>query len=352
MGLSLLGLGTAVPARSIDQGASALLSQELLSKMGERGGLIGAIFRRSGIEKRHSVLLQGGPVIQEFFRPAACELDGGPTTRERMERYDRCALPIALKASRRALRGDCSVTHLVTASCSGFRAPGVDIGLINSLGLPPSTQRTNVGFMGCHGAFNALRVARAFTESDPRARVLVCAVELCSIHYQYGLDAATLVANGLFADGAGAILAAAEGGDWNLVANGSMLLPGTEEMMSWEIGDHGFEMGLSGLVPDAIRELLRPWLEEWLAGHGQSIGSIGSWAVHPGGPRILTAVEQGLALPEHALAESRAVLRDFGNMSSPTILFVIERLRRAGAMLPCVALGFGPGLTAEVMLFT
>ncbi|MHC4449667.1 MAG: type III polyketide synthase [Planctomycetota bacterium] len=348
MGLSFLELGTAVPARSVCQDMSARWSQAVLAKKGERGRLIGAIFRRAGIDKRHSVLIEGSPMRQEFFQPAACDADGGPTTRERMVRYESEALPLALKASRRALRDDHAITHLVTASCSGFRAPGVDIGLIAGLDLPPTTQRTHVGFMGCHGAFNALRVARALTEADPAARVLVCAVELCSLHYQYGLDAATLVANGLFADGAAAVLASAEGGDWTLVANGSVLLPGTADMMSWEIGDHGFAMGLSGLVPDAIRTYLRPWLEEWLQAHGLSIEQVGSWAVHPGGPRILTAVEECLELD---LEESRGVLRDFGNMSSPTILFVLDRLRRAGAPRPCVALGFGPGLTAEAMLF-
>lgn len=352
MGLEFLGLGTAVPARSITQKTSASWSQEVLAKMGSRRRLIGAIFGRSGIEKRHSVLLQGSPATQDFFQPADCERDAGPTTSERMQRYEREALPIALKASRRALREARDVTHIVTASCSGFRAPGVDIGLIHGLGLPATTQRTHVGFMGCHGAFNALRVAHGYAAQDPAARVLVCAVELCSLHYQYGLDAGTLVANGLFADGAAAVLAQAGDGDWNLQASGSVLLPETADMMSWEIGDHGFEMGLSGLVPDAIRSMLRPWLEPWLEQQGVPIDRVATWAVHPGGPRILTAVEKSLSLPRNALVESRAVLRDFGNMSSPTILFVIERLRRAQAPLPCVALGFGPGLTAEVMLFT
>jgi len=348
MGLGILGLGTAVPARSVGQDVSAAWTQEVLARKGGRSRLIGAIFRRAGIEKRHSVLLEGAPPRQAFFPPALGELDAGPTTRARMERYERDALPIALKAARRALRDRDGITHLVTASCSGFRAPGVDIGLIEGLGLAATTERTHVGFMGCHGAFNALRVARAFAESDPAARVLVCAVELCSLHYQYGLDAATLVANGLFADGAAAVVASGASAGWNLVANGSAILPGSKSMMSWEIGDHGFAMGLSGLVPDVIRAHLRPWLDDWLAGHGVSVDAVRSWAVHPGGPRILGAVEESLGVQ---LAESRAVLRDFGNMSSPTILFVLERLRRARAPLPCVALGFGPGLTAEAMLF-
>jgi len=134
-----------------------------------------------------------------------------------------------------------------------------------------------------------------------------------------------------------------------LIANGSTLLPGTEEMMSWEIGDHGFVMGLSGLVPDAIASLLPAWLDGWLAEQGLARDDIATWAVHPGGPRILSAVERCLDVQ---LDVSRAVLREYGNMSSPTILFVLDRLRREGAPLPCVALGFGPGLTAEAMLLT
>jgi alkylresorcinol/alkylpyrone synthase len=367
MGISLVSLGTAVPPRSLDQRTSAQWSREVLANVGKRGRLIDAIYARTGIAKRYSVILDGAdgePVRQEFFRPATDADDRGPTTRERMVRYEKEALPLALEACRAALDKttigtDRAITHVVTASCSGFQAPGVDIGLIRGLGLPPDVQRTNVGFMGCHGAFNALRVARAFVEADSAARVLVCAVELCTLHYQYGLDAESLVANGLFADGAGAVVVAADaespdgsadGDDWILAASGSVLLPETEDLMSWEVGDHGFVMGLSGLVPGAIGEHLRPWLEGLLGGHGLAIADVPTWAIHPGGPRILTAVENTLDLSDWQLGDSRAVLRDYGNMSSPTILFILERLRERKADLPCVALGFGPGLTAEAML--
>jgi predicted naringenin-chalcone synthase len=121
--------------------------------------------------------------------------------------------------------------------------------------------------------------------------------------------------------------------------------------MTWRIGDRGFEMYLSPSVPGVIKEHLRPWLEAWLAQQGVSIESVGSWAVHPGGPRILSAVEEALGLPRSATAMSREILATFGNMSSPTVLFIIERLQAAGCPRPCVALGFGPGLTAEAALF-
>ena len=243
-------------------------------------------------------------------------------------------------------------TWPVTVSCTGFVAPGIDLALIRGLGLPATVQRTHVGFMGCHGALNGLRVANAFA-SDPAARVLACAVELCSIHYHYGDDPEKVVANALFADGAAAVIGAnAPGSDrWRVAATGSCVIPDTTELMGWTVGDVGFEMSLAKKVPAAIAAHLRPWLERWLADNGVSLEAVGSWAVHPGGPKIVEAVGEGLGLSADALAPSRAVFAEYGNMSSPTVLFILDRLRRSGAPRPCVMLGFGPGLVAEAVLW-
>jgi predicted naringenin-chalcone synthase len=209
--------------------------------------------------------------------------------------------------------------------------------------------------MGCHGALNALRVANAFATADPSARVLVAAVELCSLHYYYGSAADKLVANAIFADGAAAIAGASRERkrpeDWQLRASGSCLIPDSAADMGWTVGDHGFEMTLSRRVPGLIARHLRPWLESWLGDNGLSLADVGSWAVHPGGPKIVAAVEEGLSLTPEALIASRAVFADYGNMSSPTVLFVLDRLRKSSAPRPCVALGFGPGLVAEAALF-
>jgi predicted naringenin-chalcone synthase len=236
-------------------------------------------------------------------------------------------------------------------SCSGFRAPGFDLDLVRGLGLGPSVARTHIGFMGCHGALNGLRVARAFVDSDPSCRVLLCAVEMCSLHYDYRMETTRILANALFADGAAALVAGPGTGGWRHVASGSALLPASEDQMTWSIGDHGFEMGLSPRVPATIAEHLRPWLERWLAAQGLDLHAVGSWAIHPGGPRILDVVEAALGLPSEATRDSRCVLEECGNMSSPTVLFILDRLRRRDAPRPCVALGFGPGLTAEAALF-
>jgi predicted naringenin-chalcone synthase len=246
------------------------------------------------------------------------------------------------------------ITHLITVSCTGFEAPGLDVALIGQLGLKPTTQRLQIGFMGCHGAINGLRAALAISAAGPQSRVLLCATELCSLHYRFAWEPERLVANALFADGAAAVVADGnrEGADaWRLKATGSCLIPDSQPAMSWRIGDHGFEMTLDACVPELIERHLRPWLIEWLGEYGLRLEHIGSWAVHPGGPRILAAIEKSLDLPESATAVSREILSQYGNMSSPTVLFILNRLREQGAPRPCVALGFGPGLFAEAALF-
>ena len=248
-----------------------------------------------------------------------------------------------------------AITHLVTVSCTGFKAPGFDLGLIKQLQLANTVERTHVGFMGCHGAFNGMRVAHAFAQSVPNSRIILCATEICSIHYYYPWDPKRVVGNALFGDGAGAMVGSAgqntAADAWQLVANGSCLFPNSDHAMTWVIGNHGFEMTLSAKVPNMIAAHLRPWLENWLKSHGKAIGEIGSWAIHPGGPRILSAVEESIGLIPGVAWSSREILTQYGNMSSATILFILDRLRRTAALRPCVALGFGPGLVVEAALF-
>lgn len=364
MNFMIRGLATARPEHSIRQSDAAELARQFIAcDPAEIRGLA-ALFRRTRVQTRGSVLLEGGNgdgPRQSFFRPAEGSGDRGPGTRDRMQRYAREALPLALSASRGAFDEvgirPRDVTHLVTVSCSGFDAPGVDVGLIKQLELPATVGRLNVGFMGCHGALNGLRAAQSIGAGDSSAVVLLCAVELCSLHYQYGNDPEQLVANAIFADGAAALVGQAEqaghvpaDGGWRLVSCGSCLIPDTEDAMTWRVGDHGFEMTLSARVPSLVEKHLRPWLVDWLGQSGRTLDEIRSWAVHPGGPRILTSVVRALDLPGDATAVSAQVLAECGNMSSPTVLFVLDRLRRQAAPGPTVALAFGPGLVAEAAL--
>jgi predicted naringenin-chalcone synthase len=366
MTLALIGMGTAVPGEPIPQPDAKAVAVALCCRTTEQTTWVPAMYDGTGIITRHTAL--PGAVVRDFidgtrhtgspFLPSGEPDDQGPTTGVRMSHYKELAPPLAVRAAALSLAetglDPGSLTHLITVSCTGFVAPGVDLALLEGLGLARSILRTHVGYMGCHGALNALRVAAAFTGADPAARILLCAVELCSMHYHYGWDPQKIVANALFGDGAAAIVAV--GTDvpetaWRVADTASCILPDSSDAMTWSIGDHGFEMTLGRKVPDLIRRHLRHWLEGWLARAGLSIETIGSWAVHPGGPRILSSVEEALALPPTALAPSREVLADCGNMSSPTLLFILDRLRRRGAPRPCVALGFGPGLAAEGVLF-
>ena len=361
MSLEITGLGTAVPDHAIRQRDAASLAVQLANAGPGRERALAALYRRSGIESRGSVLLDepgAGPFAQEFFPPAATETAGGPTTGERMARYALEAGRLAAAAARAGLNAAATdpsaVTHLVTCSCTGFANPGVDIELVSTLGLSPQVARLHVGFMGCHGAFNALRAAAAFATADPQAVVLTTCVELCSLHFQYGDCDDHIVANSLFADGAAAAVATGgragrpATGPWRLLGQSSELLPGSSGDMGWLIGDSGFEMTLSPRVPELVAERLRPVVDRGLAACGLTAADVASWAVHPGGPRILAGVEQALGLPAEALAVSRSVLASHGNMSSATILFILDRLAREAPPGPCVALAFGPGLTVEL----
>jgi predicted naringenin-chalcone synthase len=356
MSMMIAGIGTAVPPHRISQADAAEIAKQYSCETAAQERLFLTLYRRAGVESRNCVVLtkSEGPLHsrQSFYTSAS------PTTLDRMRKYEEQAGSLAVAACEAALQ-DAAIapgcmTHLVTVSCSGFCAPGFDIGLVKHLPLPSTVARTHIGFMGCHGALNGLRVARAFLDADRSACVLLCAVELCSLHNQYGWDADKIVANALFADGAAAVVAVAGESprphQYRVVSSGSSVIDDSEDAMSWRIGDQGFEMSLSPRVPDLICEHLRPWLEDWLAHHDLDLARVGSWAVHPGGPRILSAVSEAIGLNRHALEISHQVLADHGNMSSPTILFILDRMRKANAPTPCVALAFGPGLTVEAAL--
>jgi len=366
MSFAIQGLGPALPPTVINQHDASAIVRSLCCRTAEHETWLPVMFDQTGIHTRHFALgadlvhdlIHGTRHSASVFLPDGTDDDRGPTTGQRMEHYARLAPPLALAAARAAVARSglaaADVTHLVTVSCTGFTAPGVDVALIDGLGLAATVERTHVGYMGCHGAVNGLRVARAFTGAEAGARVLLCAVELCCLHMHYAWNPSKMIANALFADGAAAVVGvpadAAPSDAWRVTATGSCLVPDSAGMMTWTIGDHGFEMTLAKQVPGLIARHLRPFLQDWLGRQGVRLEQVASWAVHPGGPRILSAVEEGLGLPREALAASRAVFAECGNMSSPTLLFILDRLRREGARRPCVMLGFGPGLMAEAAL--
>lgn len=248
MPLSIHGLGTAIPEQTVNQTESTALSEWVSADNAERASLVRRIQRRSQVQTRGSVLLTGDAKQAIHQRLPFYGVDS-PSTATRMEAFRLHATSLALKASKHALAeaqiSANRITHLITISCTGFHAPGVDFDLIDQLQLPLNIQRTHVGFMGCHAALNGLRVAHAFIEADPKAVVLLCAVELCSLHLQYGWNPEQVVANTLFADGAAALIATRSeinnkepiSAGLSLQASGSTVIPETRDLMHWQIGN-------------------------------------------------------------------------------------------------------------------
>lgn len=368
--VGLLGVGTAVPPHRIGQVEAAHFATMLSAFDDDQARLVSVLYRRAGVRERYLAVLDAAPHVgarprdlQSLFDAVSPDDDAtrnGPTTAARMACYAERAAPLATEAARTALANAgtpvSAITHLVTVSCTGFVAPGVDVALIARLGLCSTVERVHVGFMGCQGALNGLRVARSLVASSEAATVLLCAVELCGLHLQYSSEPDAIVANSLFADGAAAcIVGPAPDRDeraWRLRAHGAGLVPDSLDTMTWSIGNHGFAMTLSARVPGLIETHLGPWMSQWLARHELRIADIGSWAIHPGGARIVSAAEKALGLDGQAGAAAREVLAEYGNMSSPTILFVLKRLADRQAARPCVALAFGPGLSIEAALLT
>lgn len=316
--------------------------------------VLARLAERSGIDTRWCAAFEAEHAC--FYR--AGEIPG---TAARMGLWSRAARAMSHDACTRALEqariGAASVTHIVTASCTGFESPGIDAHLIGSLGLQRGVQRLNIGFMGCHAAVNALAAARSIVRSDPGATVLVCCAEVSSAHLHHTARLDQLIANTLFADGAAAAVVnacdpddAGDAGACTIAATHTALIPDTAGEMGWVIGDRGFEMTLGARVPDAIEREIGAWVRGALAEHGLALDDIGGWAIHPGGPRVIDAVLSALALDPSAGDASRAILREYGNMSSATLLFILERMLGADTRRPLVGLAFGPGLVGEMVL--
>ncbi len=276
-----------------------------------------------------------------------------PSTARRMARFQAPALELAVAAVDRLDLGAgerARVTHLIAASCTGFAAPGLDFRLMRAAGLPDSVERTMIGFMGCFAAVNALRLARHIVRSEPAARVLVVNLELCSLHMQEQWELTRMLSFLLFGDGASAALVTAIPEGLALGAFRTDVIPETDGLITWDVGDSGFEMHLSGQVPLQIRRAV----QEKGAGLLRALGirDVAHWAVHAGGRTVLDAVQEGFDLGPDALRHSRAVLHDFGNMSSATLMFVLGRiLAGARAAGSGVGMAFGPGLTMESFAF-
>ena len=361
MGLSILGIGTAVPGTSVTQSQSLRLARLFSAAAPSICDSLESLYLNSNIQQRAVVFpqlvisaLDSGNDESESIL-ARCHDNGGPSTEERVKLVDEAAAPLAIAAISQALDEaqitPCQVTHLLTASSTTGMSPGFDLKAIKELGIPSHVSRTNIGMMMCHAAINGLRVATAFAHYDPQAVVVFCALEICSAHYDFNPSPKKLVPNAIFSDGAAAVVGRmGKGHGWNVDSCAGFVFTDESDRLTIGFGSHGLDMKLSTRVPRLIEKYLGSAIADWLRKEGLSIGDVKSWAIHPGGPRILDVAAASIGIPLTSLRDSWDVLAQYGNMSSPTVLFILKRLIEKDAELPCVAISFGPGLAVECAL--
>jgi predicted naringenin-chalcone synthase len=352
-------IGTAVPDHDIHTAFVALARTMLMDEKSRQ--VFDRMAERAGIAHRYACLAAGNLAAGEVDAAGVYQRGHFPGTATRMALYETHALPLAMRAiaaldSAQELP---RITHLIVASCTGFTAPGLDLQLIERLGLRADVQRIMIGFMGCAAAVPALRLAQQAVRSDPDARVLVVNLELCSLHLQETSDINAMLSFLLFGDGCSAAMVSAEPSGIAMRDFRATVIPDSQDLIRWNIGDRGFDMHLSGKVPAHIARALRADVARTDGGgllRDQNIQTVDLWAVHGGGRTVLDAVEVGLGLNPSALRHARAVLHGFGNMSSATVMFALQRIMhddvaKAGDARG-VAMAFGPGMVAETFRFT
>jgi predicted naringenin-chalcone synthase len=357
---AILGIGTAVPEYRMEQADAALRLAEALEEYPDSARWAKRIFRQSGVETRYTcdpALLE--PAIRCRYLPHRTSASP-PSTAERMDLYKRMSVPLGLKAAQRALADSLenasSITHLITVSCTGQFLPGLDAVLTEELGLSPTVNRIPLTFLGCAAGLKAVILASDIVSSRPDAKILVVCVELCTLHVQPSAERDDLYAASFFGDGASACVVGQAGanhrGIYQLGLSRSVLFADSAGLMKWDLGDFGFKLYLSPDIPREIGSKMPAEVRHLLG--EEALPEL--WAIHPGGRGILDILERVFGLSDRQTEYSRSVLRKYGNLSSATILFVLDELKRArlsagAGTASGIAIAFGPGLTAEMIRF-
>lgn len=360
----ITSIGTASPKNKFSQGQIADFMIKAMHLPEEEANQLKVLYRASGINSRYSVLSDYGNHNDQEFYKNADQVNSFPTTKGRLELFQKESVLLSKKAVlncfQKASTFDVkSITHLIAVSCTGMFAPGLDIKLIHELKLSPNVQRTSINFMGCYAAFNAMRLANAFCDQSKKAKVLIVCTELCSIHFQKENTDDNKLANALFADGSAALLIESQARNGINLKIGSFfcdLAPEGGNDMAWTIGDNGFEMKLSSYVPEVIKNGISQLTRSLLSENKIKLTDISYYAIHPGGKKILEAIEERLGLTKKDNSFAYRILKEYGNMSSPTILFVLDKI--LSDLTPndhdkkILSFGFGPGLTLESLILT
>ena len=356
----IVSIGTAVPAYRHKQEVILEFMQLVYALQDNDKRKIKFLYRKGGIDTRYSVIPDYSlPAAQWQFYPASENLEPFPKLEKRMKWYQQEAAPLSLTAINQCLENFSGqkITHLITVSCTGMSAPGLDLELLELLKLPATTFRTSVNFMGCYAAVHALKIADAFCKADKKAKVLIVCVELCTLHFQKENTVDNITSSMLFADGAAALLVTGDEEQEGLTIDHfySMVVPKGKQDMAWELSSSGFLMTLSSYVADMIEENFDELLQGALTDAGIEKEEITHWCIHPGGKKILEAVHKSLGFTNGQLQPSYDILKDFGNMSSPTVLFVLQRIMKGlsnKGSNKIFGAAFGPGLTTETFILS
>jgi len=358
----IISIATAVPPYRHSQEQIQQFMQESYAMDEVEKRKLRFLYHHSGIDIRYSVIPDySRPMSDWKFYPHAENLEPFPSLENRMDWFTKYAAPLSVMAIRKCLEHKSreeEITHLITVSCTGMSAPGLDLQVMELMDLPRDIFRTSVNFMGCYAAVHALRMANAFCDTTPGARVLIVCTELCTLHFQHEATPDNIASSLLFSDGSAAVLVTSDDHPQKglrLQHFHGEVVPRGKKDMAWELSSTGFLMTLSGYVPELIREDIRPLIERALGKAGLTRSDITHWCVHPGGKKILEAVERSMELKDQELQAGHQVLRHYGNMSSPTILFVLREIMQqlqGRTNNRIFGLAFGPGLTMETFVAT
>lgn len=358
----ITAIGTSNPPHQFKQSQIAEFMIKAMQLSGKEAEQLKVLYRATGIETRYTVLEDYGNPDQFNFFPNSDNFEPFPSTHSRMELYREQAVNISKHAALNCFKqlggfNTQEITHLIVVSCTGMFAPGLDIALVDALQLNTTVHRTCINFMGCYAAFNAIRVADSFCAKDNNAKVLIVCTELCSIHFQKENTEDNKLANALFGDGAASLLVKPEPSEgMNLKIGRSFcdIDPEGSDDMAWSIGDFGFEMKLSSYVPEVIRQGISKLTASLLSANQLQSSYIHYYAIHPGGKKILEAIEHELGIKKSDNQYAYAVMKKYGNMSSPSVIFVLQEilnsLTSSDHNKKILSFGFGPGLTLESLI--
>ncbi len=356
----IISIGTAVPQFKHKQNDIAVFMNRVFAMNEGEKRKLKFLYHQSGIEHRYSVIGDYSNNINDWtFYPQSENLEPFPSLEKRMLWYNKYSAPLSAQAIKNCITNKIhshQVTHLITVSCTGMSAPGLDLQLMELLQLPKNIFRTSVNFMGCYAAIHALKIADAICSAEKKAKVLIVCTELCSLHFQRGATTDNITSTLLFGDGAAAALITGDENDnkgIGLKHFYAEVVPKGKNDMVWELSSTGFLMTLSSYIPDFIEEDFKKLTVTALQQSDLSVADVTHWCIHPGGKKILAAIAKSLDLKNNELDHSYDILKDYGNMSSPTILFVLEKMmntldhKKSNTIFGAA---FGPGLTMETFI--